>query len=148
MGRLAGKLFSAAIAAGTAVAVGYGLKKLEEKIQPQSRDDAPEEKEIIGTADSKITLKRGAGSEWSYTMTQKGVVKESDSTRDAAAQKFNFIPLKDGVTELEFDYKPQGKGASTQTITYNIEVKNGKIVRCDAAGDLQMVQKKSEQTSE
>ncbi|GEM_PF-3085985 len=140
---IAGKLISAAVAAGAAVAVGYGLKKLEDKVQStlQNNEANEPEKEIIGTANPHIRLKKSEGNDWSYTVRDKGVVKEDVNTRTDTARHFHFVPLKDGVTELEFDYKPKGKDNSLHTITYNIEVKNGKIIRCDAAGDLQMLEK-------
>ena len=135
---IAGKLISAALTIGTAAAVGYGLKKLEEKVK---EDILPpqegEEREILGTADSKIALLSQGGT-WRYSFTKKGIVKEKELQSAADKLVYDFVPLKDGVTELEFDYCPQGKEKSTKTITYSIEVKDGKIIRCDAAGDLEM----------
>ncbi|MBR0414574.1 MAG: hypothetical protein IJI67_05860 [Clostridia bacterium] len=137
-----GRLLSAALTAGAALAVGYGMKKLGEKVQEQTAvpqdDDA--QAEILGTANSKIRLKMGDKNDWSYTMRSKGVVKEKENTAAGKEHHFDFVPLKDGVTQLEFDYKPQGTG-SAKTITYNIEVKGGQIIRCDAAGDLEMIAK-------
>lgn len=139
---LTGKLISAAVTAGTALAVGYGLKKLGEKVESELNPpeiNESDESEILGTAKSKISLFVGDGNDWSYTMKNKGIVKESENKLDSTVHKFDFVPLKDGVTELEFDYKPKGSDKPNQTITYNIEVKNGKIIRCNAAGDLQMI---------
>ena len=137
-----GRLLSAALTAGAALAVGYGMKKLDEKVQEQTAvpqdDDA--QAEILGTANSKIRLKMGDKNDWSYTMRSKGIVKEKENTAAGKEQHFDFVPLKDGVTQLEFDYKPQ-QAAGAKTITYNIEVKGGKIIRCDAAGDLEMIAK-------
>ena len=138
------RLVSAAFAAGAALAVGYGIKKLGEKVDRQAHQTQhqPEnEPEIIGTADSKITLKVGNDKDWSYVMRDKGVVKESENKHNEEVRQFQFVPLKDGVTELEFDYRPKGSDESLQTITYNIEVRNGRIIRCDAAGDLEMIAK-------
>ncbi|MBE6819185.1 MAG: hypothetical protein E7517_08540 [Ruminococcaceae bacterium] len=136
-----GRLLSAALTAGAALAIGYGMKKLGEKAQEPlaaPQDDA--QADILGTADSKIRLKMGDKSDWSYTMRSKGIVKEKENTVAGKEQHFDFVPLKDGVTQLEFDYKPQ-QAAGAKTITYNIEVKGGKIIRCDAAGDLEMIAK-------
>lgn len=136
-----GRLLSAALTAGAALAIGYGMKKLGEKVQEPlaaPQDDA--QADILGTADSKIRLKMGDKSDWSYTMRSKGIVKEKENTVAGKEQHFDFVPLKDGVTQLEFDYKPQ-QAAGAKTITYNIEVKGGKIIRCDAAGDLEMIAK-------
>ncbi|MBR2589995.1 MAG: hypothetical protein IKE65_03650 [Clostridia bacterium] len=141
---LTSKLLSAAVTIGAAAALNYGLKKVAEKAEQtqQGQEAAPDsEKEIIGTAQSKISLKRDENSVWSYTMTKKGVVKPHENTEQTGMQNFHFIPLKDGVTELEFDYKPKGAAHAAQTITYNIEVRNGKVIRCDAAGDLEMIDK-------
>ena len=136
-----GRLLSAALTAGAALAIGYGMKKLGEKAQEPlaaPQDDA--QTDILGTADSKIRLKMGDKSDWSYTMRSKGVVKEKENTVAGKERHFDFVPLKDGVTQLEFDYKPQ-QATGAKTITYNIEVKGGKIIRCDAAGDLEMIAK-------
>ncbi|MBQ6381639.1 MAG: hypothetical protein IJJ41_08605 [Clostridia bacterium] len=139
---ITGRLLSAALTAGATLAVGYGIKKLSEKLEnPMAVPEQEPEREIIGTADAKISLKIGDSSDWSYTMKQKGVVKESENKKESGVHRFDFVPLKDGVTELEFDYKPRSAAAAQQTITYNIEVKNGNIIRCDAAGDLQMLHK-------
>ena len=140
---LAGKLLSAALAAGTVVAVGYGLKKLEDKVQStlQNNEENEPEKEVIGTANPHIRLKKSGTNDWTYTVRNKGIIKESESSHTEDVRHFHFVPLKDGVTELEFDYKPKGEDVSKHTITYNIEVKDGKIIRCDAAGDLEMLEK-------
>lgn len=142
---IAGKLISAAVAAGAAVAVGYGLKKLESKVQSTLQNecaDAPE-KEVIGTANPHIRLKKSGNNDWTYVVRNKGIIKESENSHTNDVRQFHFVPLKDGVTELEFDYKPKGQETSTHTITYNIEVKDGKIIRCDAAGDLEMIEKEN-----
>lgn len=140
---IASKLLSAALTAGTVLAVGYGLKKLSDKVPPMQPqpEETTDDAHLFGTANSKINLKVGDENEWSYTMRKKGIVKESENQSDNTVHQFNFIPLKDGVTELEFDYKPKGSKSAKKTITYNIEVKNGKMIRCDAAGDLEMIQK-------
>lgn len=136
------RLVSTAVAAGTAVAVGYGLKKLNDKIEQNLPFNEPQEpeKEVIGVADTKISLVSGGDGEWSYKMSEKGVVKESENTKQSASRHFDFVPVKDGITELEFDYAPQD-GAPKKTITYSIEVKDGKVIKCDAAGDLEMLKK-------
>lgn len=136
------KLVSTAVAAGTAVAVGYGLKKLNDKIEqnlPVNEPDEPE-KEIIGEADTKISLVSNEDGDWSYKMSEKGVVKESDNKKENSSRQFDFVPVKDGITELEFDYAPED-GVPKKTITYSIEVRNGKVIKCDAAGDLEMLKK-------
>ena len=140
---LAGKLISAAVAVGAAAAVGYGLKKLENKVQStlQNPESNAPEKEVIGTANPHIRLKKSGANDWSYVVRNKGIIKESENSQTGDVRQFHFVPLKDGVTELEFDYKPKGADVSQRTITYNIEVKGGKIIRCDAAGDLEMIQK-------
>ena len=139
---IAGKLISAAVTIGTAAAVGYGLKKLGNKLE-QAHEPEPEqaEPEIIGTADSSIALSNTGGGKWSYQVGTKGVVKGKEDLSVDQQQRFDFVPLRDGVTEIEFDYIPNQSAGSTRTITYRIEVKNGKIVRCDAAGDLEMLAK-------
>lgn len=140
---LLGKLVSSAITIGTAAAVGYGIKKLGEKLEAeQSAPETVNDDEILGEAvKTKLTLLKDAGNEWSYKMSNKGIVKENVSESSAQAKSFDFVPLKDGVTEIDFDYKPKGSDTASKSITYNIEVKNGKIVRCDAAGDLEMLNK-------
>ena len=141
---LVSKLIGAALTVGTAAAVGYGMKKLGEKAEEMlNPPDAEEEntREILGTANSKITLKEDKSGEWSYTIKNKGIVKERVNDSGENVRKFDFAALKDGVTELEFDYKAKGSDTPQRTITYNIEVKNGKIIRCDAAGDLEMIEK-------
>ena len=143
---LVSKLVSAAVGVGAAVAVGYGLKKLGDKAEQQLKDTLNPEPEddttpILGTADSKIRLKCSDGNNWTYTMQDKGIVKQSEKYKGKAVENFDFIPLKDGVTRLEFDYLAKGSDKPQRTITYNMEVKNGKIIRCDAAGDLEMIEK-------
>lgn len=143
---IASKLLSVALTAGAAVAVGYGLKKLEEKVETKVTPPAEDEREIIGEADSKINLKLEGNHDWSYTLKDKGIVKESENRTENSVHHFQFVPLKDGVTELELDYRAKGSEQSRQTITYNIEVKNGKIIRFDAAGDLGMLVKDTQNT--
>ena len=139
---LAGKLISAALTIGTAAAVGYGLKKLEEKVKEElTPPEEKAEREIIGTADSKIRLHKQSGDEWKYSLSQKGVVRAREVAGNADAPAFDFVPLGDGVCEIEFDYYPQGAQKSAKTVTYTIEVKDGNIIRCDAAGDLEMLVK-------
>ena len=139
-----GKIVSSAITIGTAAAVGYGIKKLGEKIeaeqQPQPVND---DNEIIGEVNPKLTLNMDSENEWSYKMSNKGIVKENPSESTANSKSFDFVPLKDGVTEIDFAYKPKGSDSASKSITYNIQVKNGKIVRCDASGDLEINKKKS-----
>lgn len=141
---LLGKLVSSAITIGTAAAVGYGIKKLGEKIE-QGEKPKPEidDNEIIGDVNPKLTLNMDSDSEWEYKMSNRGIVKETSSENFATSKSFDFVPLKDGVTEIDFSYKPKGSDMASKSITYNIEVKNGKIVRCDAAGDLEMINKDS-----
>lgn len=139
---LASKLVSAALTVGTAAAVGYGLKKLGDKVEKEllGTPETQENDEIIGTADSKIKLKCEQG-KWHYAMREKGIVKERKTQSGGKSELFDFAALKDGVTELEFDFQPENAAGEAKTITYNIEVKNGKIIRCDAAGDLEMIEK-------
>lgn len=146
---LAAKLISAAIAAGATLALGaYAKKKSEEKLAP-----APiENDEISGETDAKILLS-GSPSDgflWQYKMSEDGIVKEISNnfvrlnTVEKAEGFYNyeFYPLKDGVTELEFDYvRAWDKSEAKQVITYTVTVKGKKIVRCDAAGDLDMIYK-------
>ena len=140
---LLGKLVSSAITIGTAAAVGYGIKKLGEKLEAeQSPPETVNDDEILGEAvKTKLTLLKDAGNEWSYKMSNKGIVKENGSEDKGDLKSFDFMPLKDGVTEIDFAYKQKGSDNAGKFITYNIEVKNGKIVRCDAAGDLEMLKK-------
>lgn len=138
-----GKLVSTAITIGTAAAVGYGIKKLGEKIESQEQqpETVSDENEIIGEVNPKLTLNMDSDNEWSYKMSNKGIVKGSSSENGADSKSFDFVPLKDGVTEIDFSYRPKGSNNTSKSITYNIKVKNGKIVRCDAAGDLEMIKK-------
>lgn len=140
-----GKLVSSAITIGTAAAVGYGIKKLGEKIEAEKQPEpVNDDNEIIGEVNPKLTLNMDSENEWSYKMSNKGIVKGSSSENGTNSKSFDFVPLKDGVTEIDFAYKPKGSDTASKSITYNIKVKNGKIVRCDAAGDLEMINKKSE----
>ena len=139
---LLGKLVSSAITIGTAAAVGYGIKKLGEKIEAEQSAPVSDDDKISGEAvKSKLTLHKDSENEWTYKVSKKGIVKEKSGEELSDLKSFEFVPLKDGVTEIDFAYKPKGSDNTSKSITYNIEVKNGKIVRCDAAGDLEMMKK-------
>lgn len=146
-----GRIVSAAVVAGATLAVGACAKKISEKVSGVGESKNPET-EFIGEADSEVSLltNPSAGFSWKYKMSKSGVVKEIKNETEAlapldgskAVQRFDFAPVSDGICELEFDYIKANE-APFKTITYTFEVKDKKIVRCNAAGDLECAYKEN-----